>query len=136
VAAPANDASPSKRPWPARSGQKEAPQLSADWAAAVARADARAAALAEAEAVPAVKVSVRDLPSPTAPAQEIPEVAPLVESATDRNGEVSTVPRAFKKPPAPAGKSLLETVSPTPVPGKRPSGTAKRPVPARDRKAG
>jgi hypothetical protein len=44
-----------------------APQLSADWADAVARSDVRAASRAEPEAAPAVKLSVRDMPSPTAP---------------------------------------------------------------------
>jgi hypothetical protein len=90
---------------PAGSGRKETPQLSADWAAAVAHADARAAARAKAEAAPAVKVSVPDLPSPAAPAHEISEVAPHVESATDRNTELSTVPRAFNKPTAPSRKN-------------------------------
>jgi hypothetical protein len=42
---------------PARGGpaRKEAPQLSADWTDAVARADARAASRAKAEAVPAAE---------------------------------------------------------------------------------
>ncbi|MET3919569.1 hypothetical protein [Arthrobacter sp. UYEF20] len=130
---PASSAKSSKLPKPARSARKEAPQLSPEWAAAVARADARAAARSRAEAAPAVKVSVRDLPSPTAPARDITKVAPLVESATDRNGELHTVPRAFKKPPMPAAKSLLDTGSLVSL-GRLPLGTDKRPV--QERKAG
>ncbi len=38
-------------------------------------------------------------------------MAPLVESATDRNGQLGTVPPAFKKAPMPAAKSLLDTGS-------------------------
>lgn len=71
AAAPANSATSrvpkaSELRAPATSARREPPQLSADWAAAVARADARADARARTEAAPAVKVSVRDLPSPTA----------------------------------------------------------------------
>jgi hypothetical protein len=73
-----------------------------------------------AEAPPAVKVSVRDLPSPTAPAQEVAVVAPLVESATDRNGQLGTVPPAFKKAPMPAAKSLLDTGSLVSLHGRPP----------------
>jgi hypothetical protein len=142
--APSAVSRPSKRPSPDTTGRREPPQLSADWAAAVARADARAAAREKAEAAPAVKVSVRDLPSPTAPVQEISEVAPLVESATDRNGGLSTVPHAFekptvpvaKKPTRPAARPLLDSGSPAPVPGRPPTVTAKRQAPAKDRKAG
>jgi hypothetical protein len=131
AAAPADASSaasrPSQRPTPDTTGRREPPQLSADWAAAVARADARAAARAKAEAAPAVKVSVRDLPSPTAPVHEISEVAPLVESATDRNGGLGTVPHTFEKPTAPgankptrpAAWSPLDSGSPAPVPGRR-----------------
>ena len=36
---------------------------------------------------------------------------PLVESATDTNGQLGTVPPAFKKAPMPAAKSLLDTGS-------------------------
>lgn len=96
------------------------PALSPDWAAAVAQADARAAARAKAEAAPAVKVSVRDLPSPTAPAQDVAAVAPLVESATDRNGQLGTVPPAFKKVPMPPAKSLLDTGSLVSLHGRLP----------------
>ena len=81
----------------ARFGAKKEPALSPEWSAAVARADARAAARAKAEAGPAVRVSVRDLPSPKAPARDITEVSALVESATDSNGTLGVVPRAFKK---------------------------------------
>lgn len=78
-------AKPAKSPKPAR---KE-PQLSRDWAAAVENANARAAARAKADAAPGPdpEVSVRELPSPKAPAQQLRQVAPLVESATDRNGQ-------------------------------------------------
>ncbi|MET4137183.1 hypothetical protein [Pseudarthrobacter sp. PvP090] len=104
---------------PAKPAKKE-PALSPDWAAAVAQADARAAARAKAEAAPAVKVSVRELPSPTAPAQDVAAVAPLVESATDRNGQLGTVPPAFKKAPMPTAKSLLDTGSLVSLHGRPP----------------
>ena len=71
---------------PAKPVRKE-PQLSRDWAAAVESANARAATRAKADAAPEIKVSVRELPSPKAPAQQIRQVGPLVESATDRNGQ-------------------------------------------------
>ena len=124
---------------------KKEPALSPDWAAAVAQADARAAARAKAEAAPAVKVSVRELPSPTAPARDVEAVAPLVESATDRNGQLGTVPPAFRKAPMPAAKSLLDTGSLVSLPGRlplpgSPSATPQnnqRPTPqAQERKAG
>ena len=99
---------------------KKEPALSPDWAAAVAQADARAAARAKAEAAPAVKVSVRELPSPTAPARDVKSVAPLVESATDRNGQLGTVPPAFRKAPMPAAKSMLDTGSLVSLPGRLP----------------
>ena len=113
---PAKSARPAKASKPA----KPEPALSPDWAAAVAQADARAAARAKAEAAPAVKVSVRELPSPTAPAQDVAAVAPLVESATDRNGQLGTVPPAFKKTPMPAAKSLLDTGSLVSLHGRPP----------------
>lgn len=99
---------------------KKEPVLAPDWAVAVAQADARAASRAKAEVPPEVKVSVRDLPSPTAPAQDVAAVAPLVESATDRNGQLGTVPPAFKKSPMPAAKSLLTTGSLVSLPGRLP----------------
>jgi hypothetical protein len=126
---PAKAAKPAKPPKPA----KKEPALSPDWAAAVAQADARAAARAKAEAAPAVKVSVRELPSPTAPAQDVAAVAPLVESATDRNGQLGTVPPAFKKAPMPAAKSLLDTGSMVSLHGRPP---LPRKSQAQERKAG
>ena len=75
---------------------------------------------AKAEAAPAVKVSVRELPSPTAPARDVAAVAPLVESATDRNGQLGIVPPAFKKAVMPAAKSLLDTGSLVSLPGRLP----------------
>lgn len=119
---PAKAAKPAKAPKPARPAKpaKTEPALSPDWAAAVAQADARAAARAKAEAAPAVKVSVRELPSPTAPAQDVAAVAPLVESATDRNGQLGTVPPAFKKAPMPAAKSMLDTGSLVSLHGRPP----------------
>mgnify|MGYP000371192909 CR=1 FL=1 len=116
AAKPVKAAKPAK---PAKPAKKE-PALSPDWAAAVAQADARAAARARAEAAPAVKVSVRELPSPTAPARDLKAVAPLVESATDRNGQLGTVPPAFRKAPMPAAKSLLDTGSLVSLPGRLP----------------
>ena len=119
---------------PARNAAKKEPALSPEWAAAVARADARAAARAKAEAGPAVRVTVRDLPDPLAPAHDIKEVSALVQSATDTNGTLGAVPRAFKKPPMPAAKSLLDTGSLVSLRGTPPGGKAKQPV--QERKAG
>lgn len=128
---PAKAAKPAR---PARNAGKKEPALSPEWAAAVARADARAAARARAEAGPAVRVTVRDLPNPLAPAQDIKEVSALVQSATDTNGTLGAVPRAFKKPPMPAAKSLLDTGSLVSLRGTLPPGKAKQPV--QERKAG
>ena len=47
-------------------------------------------------------------------------MAPLVESATDRNGQLGTVPPAFKKAPMPAAKFLLDTGSLVSLPGRLP----------------
>lgn len=113
---------------PAAKTAKPEPALSPDWAAAVSKADARAAARARASEAPAVKVSVRDLPSPTAPATEVAAVAPLVESATDRNGQPGSVPPAFKKVPMPAATSLLDTGSLVSLPGRLP--LPGKPLPA------
>jgi hypothetical protein len=85
--------------------------LSEDWAAAVAQADARAEARAKAEVAPEVKVTVRDLPSPDAPAEEVRSVAPLVESATDQHAVVKAKPLAFEKPPGPGRMAMLDTGS-------------------------
>lgn len=130
---PPKAAQPAKAAKPARPAKKE-PALSPDWAAAVARADARAAARAKAESAPAVKVSVRELPDPAAPARDLSAVAPLVESATDRNGQLGTVPPAFKKAPMPAAKSLLDTGSLVSLHDSLPVGKLKQP--AQERKAG
>jgi len=119
---------------PAGRPAKKEPALSPEWAVAVARADARATARAKAEAGPAVRVSVRDLPSAKAPARDITEVAALVESATDSNGTLGVVPRAFKKPPMPAAKSLLDTGSLVSLRGILPAGKAK--PRGQERKAG
>ena len=108
--------------------------MSPEWTAAVARADARAAARAKAEAGPAVRVTVRDLPNPMAPARDIKEVSALVQSATDTNGTLGAVPRAFQKPPMPAAKSLLDTGSLVSLRGSLPAGKAKQP--SQERKAG
>ncbi|MET1064665.1 MAG: hypothetical protein ABWX85_06815 [Arthrobacter sp.] len=130
---------------PAKKPAKKEPALSPDWAAAVAQADARAAARAKAGAAPAVKVSVRDLPSPNAPGRDLKTIAPLVESATDRNGQLGAAPPAFPVASAPAAKSLPDTGSlaspPDRVPlPRKPLGAPhdhQRPKPqARERKAG
>lgn len=128
---PAKAAKPAR---PARNAAKKEPALSPEWAAAVARADARAAARARAAAGPAVRVSVRDLPNPMAPARDIKEVSALVQSATDTNGTLGAVPRAFQKPPMPAAKSLLDTGSLVSLRGSLPAGKAKQP--SQERKAG
>ncbi|MFE4226275.1 hypothetical protein ACFRJ8_00125 [Arthrobacter sp. NPDC056886] len=130
---PARPAATKKPRPPARNAGKKEPALSPEWAAAVARADARAAARARA-ASPAVRVTVRDLPNPMAPARDIKEVSALVQSATDTNGTLGAVPRAFQKPPMPAAKSLLDTGSLVSLRGSLPAGKAKQP--AQERKAG
>lgn len=132
---------PARPAKPAKPAKKE-PALSPDWAAAVAQADARAAARAKAEAAPTVTVSVRELPSPTVPARDVTAVAPLVESATDRNGQPGTVPPAFKKAAMPAAQALLDTGSLVSLPGrlplpKKPHQAQQRPAArAQERKAG
>lgn len=94
-----------------RAARRESPALSEDWAAAVARADARAEARARATAAPEVKVTVRDLPSPDAPVEDVSAVAPLVESATDQHATFRAIPRSFEKPPAPGRMAMLDTGS-------------------------
>jgi hypothetical protein len=132
---PAGTAKPGRAARPgAKPGTKKEPALSPEWAAAVARADARATARAKAEAGPAVRVSVRDLPSPKAPARDITKVSALVESATDGNGTLGVVPRAFKKPPMAAAKSLLDTGSLVSLRGILQAGNAKQQD--QERKAG
>lgn len=78
--------------------RREPPVLAEDWASAVAEADARAIARARA-ATPEIKLSVRDLPDPKVPADEVAEVAPLVESTLHNERPLHEVPRSFKKPP-------------------------------------
>jgi hypothetical protein len=134
---PAKAVQAAKPAKPAKPAKKE-PALAPEWAAAVARADARAAARAKAEAAPPVKVSVRELPSPKAPADELKEVAPLVESAMDRNGELGAVPRAFAKLPMPAAQSVLDTGSLVSLPGRLPlpKNIKQHPPQVQERKAG
>jgi hypothetical protein len=121
-------------PASAGAARREAPALSEDWAAAVARADARAAARAEATAAPEVRVTVRDLPSPDAPVEEVREIAPLVESATDQHATVKAIPRSFEKPQAPGRTAMLDTGSLVSLAGH--PGTLKGTLPAEQRRAG
>jgi hypothetical protein len=134
TAKPVKTAKTAKARRPARNPGKKEPALSPEWAAAVARADARAIARARAEAGPAFQVSVRNLPSPKAPARDITEVSALVASATEAAESIGAVPRAFKKPPMPAAKSLLDTGSLVSLHGGLQA--AKVNQPAHDRKAG
>lgn len=105
--------------------RKEPPVLAEDWAAAVAEADARAMARARA-AAPEIQLPVRDLPGPSIAAAKVTAVAPLVESAVQRNHPVgdttggdnagrettaNAAARSFTKPPAPAPLSVLDTGS-------------------------
>jgi hypothetical protein len=90
--------------------RREPPVLAEDWAAAVAKADARAMARARA-AAPEITISVRDLPAPGVPAEEVVAVAPLVESALHQDRPAHDVPRSFKKPTTPAPLSPLDTGS-------------------------
>ncbi|MCB5281485.1 MULTISPECIES: hypothetical protein [unclassified Arthrobacter] len=113
---PAHPSEPAQAAGPVRTE----PALSAGWADAVAQADASAAARAKAKIAPAVKVTVRELPDPAVPACDVLAVAPLVESATDRNGQLGSVPAAFKKIPLPAPQSLLDTGSLASVSGRPP----------------
>jgi predicted lipid-binding transport protein (Tim44 family) len=117
-----------------RAARKEAPALSEDWAEAVARADARAAARAKAEAAPEVKVTVRDLPSPDAPVEDVRSVAPLVESATDQHAAVRAIPRSFEKPPGPGRMAMLDTGSLVSLAGH--PAALRGTLPAEQRRAG
>ncbi|TNB68269.1 hypothetical protein FHJ30_19365 [Arthrobacter sp. BB-1] len=90
--------------------RREPPVLAEDWAAAVADADARAKARARA-ATPQIKLSVRDLPDPAVPAENVAEVAPLVESALDNSRPSRELPRSFKKPQVPHPLAPLDTGS-------------------------
>lgn len=90
--------------------RREPPALAEDWASAVADADARAMAKARA-AKPQIKLSVRDLPDPQVPAEEVAEVAPLVESALDNSRPSREMPRSFKKPQVPHVLAPLDTGS-------------------------
>jgi hypothetical protein len=96
--------------------RREPPVLAADWATAVAEADARAIARARA-AAPEIKVSVRDLPDPGVPADKVEAVAPLVESALHQDHPARDVPRSFKKPSVPGPLSTLDTGSLTSLSG-------------------
>lgn len=119
--------------------RREPPVLAEDWASAVAEADARAIARARA-AAPEIKLSVRDLPDPKVPADEVVEVAPLVESTLHNERPLHEVPRAFKKPPphpprlAPLDTgSLVSLTGPQQVIKEAASngarGNAKKPLP-------
>jgi hypothetical protein len=117
-----------------RAVRKEAPALSEDWAEAVARADARAAAKAKAAAAPEVKVTVRDLPSPEAPVEDVRSVAALVESATDQHAAVGPIPRSFEKPPGPGRMAMLDTGSLVSLAGH--PAALRGTLPAEQRRAG
>ncbi|MGO4230831.1 hypothetical protein AB4Y72_18455 [Arthrobacter sp. YAF34] len=134
TAKPVKTAKTAKPRRPARNPGKKEPALSPEWAAAVARADARAIARARAEAGPAFQVSVRNLPSPKAPARDITEVSALVASATEAAESSGAVPRAFKKPAMPAAKSLLDTGSLVSLHGGLQAAKVNQPT--HDRKAG
>ena len=88
----------------------EPPVLAEDWASAVAEADKRAEARARA-AAPEIKLSVRDLPDPAAPADKVAQVAPLVESALHNHRPPHEMPRSFKKPVPPHPVPPLDTGS-------------------------
>jgi hypothetical protein len=98
--------------------RREPPVLAEDWASAVAEADARAMARARA-ASPEIKLSVRDLPDPHVPAENVVEVAPLVESALDDHRPHRDVPPSFKKPRAAEPPEPLDTGSLTSLSGPR-----------------
>ncbi|MFF1386177.1 hypothetical protein ACFVWT_21720 [Arthrobacter sp. NPDC058288] len=123
-----------ERPTATSTPRRETPALAGDWAAAVARADARAAARAQASAPPEVKVTVRDLPSPDVPVEDVRAVAPLVESATDQHATVKAIPRSFEKPPAPGRMAMLDTGSLVSLAGH--PGALKGIPPAEHRRAG
>lgn len=87
-------------------------EMAADWAEAVARADARAVARARAEK-PSITITFPDVPPPGGLPEKVTRVAPLVESVldhrpADRSGV--PIPRSFKKP-APGNEDLLDTGS-------------------------
>ncbi|MFJ5862082.1 hypothetical protein ACIQCM_11715 [Pseudarthrobacter sp. NPDC092439] len=106
-------------------GHREPPALADDWAAAVAEADARAIARARA-ATPDIRLTVRDLPDPKVPADNLAEVAPLVESAVETSRPAGEVPRSFKKPPEPKPLAPLDTGSLVSLAGP---GLPGRPLP-------
>lgn len=95
---------------PTLAARREPPVLAEDWASAVADADARAIARARA-AAPEIKLSVRDLPDPSVPAEKVAEVAPLVESALHNQRAPQELPRSFKKPQPPHPLAPLDTGS-------------------------
>jgi hypothetical protein len=130
----ANGRAKTERPPQAGPPRREPHILAEDWATAVAEADARADARAKAEAAPEVKVTVRDLPSPGAPADEVRSVAPLVESATDQHALVKAIPRAFEKPPGPGRNAMLDTGSLVSLAGH--PAALKSTLPAERRRAG
>jgi len=119
--------------------RREPPVLAEDWASAVAEADARAIARARA-AAPEIKLSVRDLPDPKVPAEDMVEVAPLVESTLRNHRPLHEVPRSFKKPPPHPPKlapldtgSLMSLTGPQQVLKEAapvsPSANGKKPLP-------
>jgi hypothetical protein len=91
-----------------RSVRPDPAEMSADWAAAVAHADARAIERARAAAGPEIKATAVGGPAENALAEQLTEIAPLVgyERAPDR-----PVPGSFVKPPPPGSEALLDTGS-------------------------
>ncbi|WP_426997369.1 hypothetical protein [Pseudarthrobacter sp. N5] len=117
--------------------RRQPPVLAEDWAAAVAKADARAMARARA-AAPDLGTYLRDLPAPAGPAKDTVEVAPLVESALQENDlqesalqendAADTVPRSFRKPVRTGPLAMLDTGSLVSLSGHVPGLKGKLPA--------
>jgi hypothetical protein len=91
-----------------RSVRPDPAEMSADWAAAVAHADARAIERARAASGPEITAMAVGGPAENALAGQLTEIAPLVgyKRAPDR-----PVPASFVKPPPPGSEALLDTGS-------------------------
>ena len=108
---------PPKSPAPAKAGRKEASQLSADWTAAVERADNRAAARAKAEAAPARKVSAGVVPGQPSSSAAVP---PLRTTRTVIPGLEGASPmHAFYLRRSRTTVAELSAELPKPLPGRR-----------------
>ncbi|WP_347108727.1 hypothetical protein AAHB33_18025 [Paenarthrobacter sp. S56] len=110
---------------------KEQPVLAKDWADAVAQAEQRAAARAKAEQPPAIKVTVREVDEPEAPAKAADGKGPSPDgNAPAPKGKPSAddgrKPESAVKPAQPAGQKSGPNKG-----GPKTSKTGKSPSPIR-----